>query len=1358
MFFYSTYPDLFFYYNESNPIRYVPKAFHDALHPNISDDPLASFFAVPFAVQMVMSAVCLFIYFGLINFYVQKFLSNAFQYFLIFMSSAFAPLFLNYSLNCTMFCLLAFFKSSNVEKWYILFQPLFAISSFPALIIVIVKGFADIRINSLPMTSSDPALASMWFAGTLLFTSVETIFYSVDEDDRMAQTIICVFLTLLSLAMTFYSFHRAFFFSQLSKMICSSISLNCLTSSFIMIIQIRKSDSNLPYAIIALDFIGILISIGYHFYIGTKINLSVLEEEFKFNEISQRDIYRIYSYCSKANRDLFVNLDHMKFIKTEYDDADLVLLSARYIHMRSDYNPSAVFEYCVYYLKFTYHKFFNSLMYSIIIDMAASLLKRNEKHNFIRQQLLDEMVDSCINSHLQFWRAVIQESIVDIAESGSRLYYKVKNTQKFFKQLKVDVKRTDHLGVRYVDFLMNVTADLVPLSELTFEASRPVPYDERFKMHNPRRDSISVEKFNWPFVEINDDNNAESQNDNLGKVQKIKLQRVKKLISEDRIELAEAVDKTELPYSTARKNILISTYSIIFLLYLAIFIAVVYIYWFLRAFEKRSSSLFEGQLSFAKASYSVISYITYDIYKEHNIFSERYETNETVYNTILSSAKELNKNSRIKKIIPQSSIDSFFVQIKNLAEMTFDNSSQLGLNSEFTSFVSLYTTIVSDTIAGFKKTVREIDDADDFIRETYRIIHIASTVVFVIGLVCVIVTIFYTYQSMNYLFWQTLMIDKAEVAEVFHTFMHVKSVDRRKSSRSLIQSSVKKNAKTGFYFVAYRIICFVKIPIMFVIMYFVMMAFSMILKECVEYKSNCAKAVINSGILSSLYSTSMYQFILITENNTKSYQYIPWIRMAYKSFYTAFSSFNTTKYTDNNPFDPFLPNDTNETAFDLDIKPIHQLPLYPLPNATTNSRFELVTSQIIMMYLDLSTSFNKTGFAAMKIEYLFHFAVTIRYWAIQSQENYENKTQLMTTVFDIVYVVYLIAICYCLYFGITGIIDLKEMCQLFIRIITLLPSSTPFFEKGEYPEIKFYSKKPESNTQMIIDTLPIAFIITDKRDRVIQVNKQASYFFGNNLMARHIDDLEPPPMRFYIRDSYLVSEFPYHPFDHQFKGNMYHIFHDKSKIKLQEAEIEMIENQLMDFRKALLPPVILSSKRIKTQNILLISKYAIVEVAFPDTMLKEDFISVRTMVQNSISTLSTLFIADLSRQSFFIIFGSFNVHYHQRQFIRDAVKIGHMILEQFTQYESVSGSKLSISNGEKCICRIVDNETIHLSLFPFVLNKSSVLLKYAGPNQAIIETMLIKSIRRTEEISGIPGIASVSGYEVDYIILDALPV
>ena len=1319
--------------HNDNNFNVIPKGLRKAFHPNIADNPGNIFLTAPFYIQLVIAVFCFLAYIGMIKFSYHRYLGSVFNLFFQYFCSGFSFLFTLFSLTNTLYSLIMFIYSTHTNRGLFLINPILTLFSFPALVICLYCMYADIRVTGLPFINISPYKTQIWFFLTCAYAILETLFFALDNNDESSNYWMCIVLVVISLIMTVMTFYRPMFLNIITKVMSSLVSFVLLITSFFSFVQCFSDNIYLPTISFAVSMLSTLFSILYHVIIYIKLNKKIKSQE-KIEIKEKKDFILYYSYCSKSNipklatKELFDT-----FEEKNASNFTIQLIILRFLNNVN--NLSAVFEKSVNILKILAGNFFNSIQLIGLIEQTSDIVGNSSQATNIRQQQLDSILEQCLSSQLEFWRAVLLDNPKRISECAIFLYRDVKNAQVFFKQLGVDQNSTDQYGIKYVDFLMNVSVDLVELEHVDVDASRPVPYNQRFAMHQPRRDTkpltppeIVQPKF-APFA-LKSDANLEAFPSLLSEPSNKKA-----LISEDRIDLCKSSKKKRLPGENLRIFLFLLFYILMALVSFIFFILVIVNF----------ASYINNALNIDHANADVSSLFNCSIslmnYKSSPFYAHTIPVmQEEVEKCLNFSYDELHYNENIKIYLNYTVYEYVLSNLTKIYEIDAQAEENLIVNPYFYNLGSDLTLLAYDFLSILSNVVNSVSYSSFNFSELVKKLYISSSAIFVILLPFFLATFVSLYLSLKKLFWQPLLIDKAEASNVFQAYQHIASPEKRKSHIRSNQFN-RHRTKPRFAFPLYKW-TMGSIIFYFFLQYIVCLFFLLIFDSEVNSLTNLSFSLGNCSTVMTHITTNIFRFtpLQYTDDALRFYNWFLSTLNVLRYTVTDFEILNIFQGYDN--FTYSVP------IVDQNLSLLDDLSIFPINNDTMNQDFHhsIMSAYMVMSEALLIDSKSENTVTRLK-DMLYYVQVSNRFFSVVFSLYHDHRNIYLFLAIFVIFL-YVILEGFILYLAIMKQMEIRQMINLIIRTMVLLPDRTPLVEPGK-TEIHLIDKMPKSPTMKMINSIPIGIIITDKNGNITFANKTAEDFFGSNIKNHKIGDIQYPQMRYFSMTEHTMSQFPKHPFDTEMPNGNYYVYNDTTELNINRLEHTKLQNELKEMRRHRLPSSVTVTRKGQKQNILMMENFAMVEAGLPDEFKEDQFEKLKSILAKKVEPIPTVFLSEFYRDSIVIVFSSFNVQSHKRQFLRDALRCAQFINE-YSQHKA----KVTVTTGYKCICNITDHELARVSFYAPSMTKAAMMLRFGIYGDIIVEYSLIKTISGIETFSSKVGTGPICNKDVDFCIIN----
>ncbi|OHT06827.1 hypothetical protein TRFO_25073 [Tritrichomonas foetus] len=1324
---YGTFID--FTHNE-NKFNQVANGLAIVFHPLIDKTPGSVFLTPPFYIQIVIAIISFVAYIGMIKFHLRSYLGSGFNLFFQYLCYGLSFPFCLFSVTNFLYSVIFFSRSNRDSRTLFLINPILAVFSFPAIMICLYCVHSDVRISSLPFVNINPRKSELWFFLCCSFALLQTMFIALDLKDTTSNYWMCIVLILIALKITNMTYRHPIYLPIFTKIMTSAVSTILFNLSFFSFVQCFSSNIYLPTIAFSLSFAGLLFSILFHLLKHMKINKFLKSvEKVEFHDFNE--YYMHYVYCSQENIPKLATKELFDYFEEKYPtEFRIQIIILRYLSHVNNY--SVVFEKSVSLLKILAGDFFISIQLTGLIEQTSDIVGNTTTAANIRQQQLDSILEQSISSQLEFWRAVLLENPTRISECAVWLYQDVKNAKVFFKQLGVDEKSTDQYGIKYVDFLMNVAVDLVLLEHVDVDATRPVPYNQRFAMHQPRRDSKTTPlekpqpKF-APFA-LKTEAKLESFPSLMQESQR------KSLISEDRIELCKCAKKKRLQGENLRVVAFLLYYSLLAILSLVLFILIVIKY---AGYSKDASIMkYIHQDMYHLFNCSVVLLK----YKSSPYFNYNFPVDRPFVETCLKKSNEsIFSNSNLAELMDQS----LFVNVINNLFRLFDYESSdpedLVTNNIFYNLANQLTHAAYQYLSTLDAMMAQLSYSTDSFRIIIKKLYVISAIIFAILLPFFIGAFISLVSALSKLFWQPLLIPKTEAANVFQAYQHISSPERRKSHIRSEQFNRHK-AKPRVTFPKYKW-TLGSIAFYFVLQIFVCEMLLLIFEQEVNRFAGLSFSFGNCSTVMSHVTTNIYRFIPLAYN-TSSYRFYNWFTTTLAVLRLTVTDFQTSNQFPEYEFIEYEVPTVNQTLSQFD-----NLSMFPFANSTINQDFYHAIISTYMVMSETLIAVNASG-SITRMKDMIHYETTADAFFHSTFADYDDSMNVYHFLAIFVLVLFVVLEVAIMYVAIKKQKEIREMVNLIIRTMILLPDRTPLVEPGK-TDIKFFDKKPESPTMKMIQVLPVGIIITDKNNAIVHYNTKASEIFGNINKGVKINDLKSPPMQYFSTSEHSMSQFPTHPFDKKLPGNYYFVYNDISQLSLNKIEHYKLQTELKEMRRYRLPSSVTVTRKGQKQNVIMMDNFAMVEATFSSALDEDAYVKLKEGLEKKIDPIPTVFLSEFNRDSVVIVFSSFNVQSHQRQFLRDALKCAHIISEASKKYSS----KVSVINGTKCICKLTDHEQARVSFYAPSMTKAAMMLRFGIEGDIIVEWSIMKTMSGIDSATSKFDSGPICNKDVDFCLI-----
>ena len=1338
------------------------KRLRDAFHSDIADTPWRVYSSASFYIQLVIAVVCLVGYAGFWQVKRRTCFGKFFQFVFTYLCKCLGFPFLLLTVSTFVSHVLLLAMSSSDRKWSFLFAPCLAVFSLPMLVIGVVMALSDARISKLPFSATDTSAASKWLSLAYVWVFCESMLQVFDSQVKELKALVVLIMLALALWMAWLCFRRPFFLSPLSMCLSSAVSLVYCASSLLTFIQIFVLNNWVEVVEWILVVISFFFGLIFQIVRQRLVNKQIEDEDFDLRELKTRqEVMNAFTFCFEKNHAKMSSTEILQALEEKYpDDGNLLIVEMRYL-VEVDISV-ALLELSVYLMKWSLNNLYYSLQLCTIIERSIELFGGNNAMTLTQRQL-DQMMDKCVDEHVEFWRCVLLNHQDGIAESIIRLSKKTENARKLFRQLNVEKERErSNFWVKYVDFLMNITVELTLLKHVQVDSSKPVRYDQRFAMNRPRRDAKrEVEELGTPFQPFREIDEVrrpvapgKSAFPSMAGQRGVAQPQVTDVISRDRVELCEAAEKVHLHNSSARFAILASTGSIMTFVGFIIFLFVCVLFGMFMYDSAPVGEWYDGLFQLYNTTLTIVVGISGDLYDIPGAIMDKEQLRGIVDSTFLS----LRSMDAFMKRMNRNELDdveaSFYALIDFMDSVTHQT---LALAPQVLDAASVLTTITRTALLQTEDISNKIHFGAQQIHDWFPKLQIAAVVCFAVLVPLELYGLISSSSNLKWLFWQPLAIDKTEIADVFQVFLRLSTTERRKSRvdpEVYKDTKERRNKSRKFRFKLKYIGTFAAFMIQYLIIAFMML----IVDSEVERMSRYSLGLCNCSCVFAHYQSSIFRLFPTSANVTAGVQYTYWYYYTLTCFrqtvYRVLSGWADFEYGD---LDQNLDTSGVADPVNLTLTSFDDQPLYPIPDANANDGFMSTVRTAGSILFEVMISLNAfkgvyptTNLPATRVNVQIENGIQMAdfmlgYYDIFSDSMTARKVGVIAT-----FIVFICLETFLLVYRLIQLVGDNKLISLFVRLILLLPDRTPFVEPLS-TEIKLLEKMPESVTSKIMESFPVGLVILDRSNKCMKANKLARQYFGDDIIGKRAKDLSSEK---YLQKTRIpLSRFPRHPFD-KIEDPAYHsvdVHIDVTVLESNRRLYRSIQSEIRKLKKLRIPPSLASSTT--AQTIMIFDSYSVVEVCFSVGSVSEElFMTMKGHLSALIDPIPTVFLCEIARASIFIVFTSFNSPTHQRQFLRDAMRCAVMIDDLFVDHGIVDKAKVAVTQGNDCLVKSIDDEFARFSFCAVQLPKSFTLMKSIGFGETVVEWSILKSLGSNDTSPDDIHNARACGIDMDYCV------
>ena len=1321
-----------------------------------------------FYISSIIFLISLFVYITLIVFQIKKFIHSIFWKIMMVISEALTFAFLLHNIVLIPFQLVLFSRSNDLYKILLIIAPIYAILSLFANIILVIRSLADIRLNCLPFSATYPTIAFKQVMVMIVSISIEP-FFSL-SDGRSVFFKLTLYVLFISLSIYNLSenwkyppflnpFTQVWFFSA-----CLLLPLN-LTAAFIFSFFKNSGSANVFYIDIELpDYLPLIVMIIFnilcpiisianlHYKRKKAKSLILTHLDHTITELTKDEMLACYAYHTSATYGFLSSLNcyHDIIDHHKYSD-ELILLALRFLYSTKA-NGDQVFTLSEsLFSSSSSSNILIQLQYALLVELSNEQNINNKIETSIRLQRIEAMLDECIDAHILFWRSILFENPLSTSESAVNLYQKLINTEHYFQYMKINANSPPSYLRRY-QFYQNIL--VANTYDINIETSDNIfidpvsPSTTQEQLQNPKtiisgsassnslkllRDNFSIYR-SQPYINI-------SKNHSTGKLHKFKnlFDKSPPLVAHPFNRYDLAPERKSLFYNTNhfylkgqkfRIYFLGIIFLIGFILYISISIWWIFQYAILMDFPKITQSFLSLESSIFLSSFHVMrSFLNSDFHYDDYFLPFNITDNTSEINlTELLSYNYQNALSAVYDLgIDQSLLNSTYSNLNEASKLTFSSLFELIESEIIYNCTSSITKLGSLIINESFNTVGSILERSDIIHKSsqtlLKILVIFSACLFIIMIILEI----REYISVNNIFWQPIIIPKVSIKKIYDYFVVASKTTSKRKNKIKKARQVKEFANIQF---SSLILPIIKIFALFLIQ-FVLSCLTTILASNFsdKYITNL-RTSLNSGVSYIPFFVSIFQILPLSRETNIPFWLVDYMITNFQLVSRLIDMSDTSYLFGNGHL--IIPDH---------ILTIGNFSIYKLTNRTLVSNFLTslnIEHSFLMRTLKLLTEARGASYSSLQIFQWISFGQSFSRFHKMIDVKFRFNFTGLRLFFIFLHIIILILHIIILFFAIQSLKSKVSMVRLITRMLTLMPENSPFVDR-ETNQVRYLDHKTKEDLMPFLDLFPFSFITVDSKNQIIQMNSGAIDMFGN-IKGR----------KYFPKDSYVDSNgtshslsilftslknFPYHPFSNKFKGSNYYILQDISSMKKAKHTIGILNKELKELRRYLLTPSIAIISN-QDESIITFEKFAIVEISFQENVNYEDFLSFKNEMSTVSDKIPTAFVLDQMRNSFFVIFSSFNQQLMKRQHMRDALSYTKTAYSALKIIGIDQQSKICVSQGRKSFIKITDSSKRKtLELFSSVLIKNSYLLSFADYGEIIFDYEIIRS---SFDLSAVP--------------------
>ena len=1305
------------------------------------------FRVVPFYVQIVILLLSCVAYFSFHLHRKKKFqgviLYNFFLHFCLVFS---APL-LNYNSCVIISALVGLIVNGNMKYFICIVLGLLSV---PALMLGWVWGVVTLAIQTNPLTNSSVSKVLFSYLANLFVWVCLSIICFVEQTQTELLYFVLVLIFFAGLSTGLMVATNRVFISRVALIVNMAVPLIYAFSAFIAILQIGYETIHEP------TWAGILVGGFCVIIIGSIIHATIKKKKaekmirnFEISDLerlSTRDVNLMFVCdCLTASE----NLAHADVVKEVIDRhsacIETCVFALRYL-LQYGNETAFVFETAVTLLMRSSVSFLVSLELCSMIEVTSERVLMSETQATSKQKQLDFVISQCCDAQYEFWQAVLRSAPAKIIYCISKLNMCVRNAESFCRLMRIDEHRDDQYSTRYIDFVTNISCNIALLDVTVLES----------KAHEEKHDPILLARPSANKTGANQRRITASQSmvaparrrgsrDTIGKLQQNpqeghlegfpmlqSMSRPLNLCSPERVALCKAAAR----YRAPRQRCHFATSLIVFILSLIAAVTATALTMYLGSniftIDNLVTPLGRHEVVYYDLSFRVIEAAARKLFEADSV---THEQAVDLYNDLESANEEFSKSEWIIQQTNLSAFQSSFAKMCNYVDAQFNvtgNPPKETVENVMHSIVAITDVFGNYVVAKYTAT----EKYSDSIHEVTLYHMMVDGAVFALLLITVIAITIKRAQVLKKVSYQPLLIPKCEVARVYDRFSGMSSKKQLQMKSNNTSKDTEISMKLIFvlvlaiiihfiYLYAYdqlnRIMCNVR-----------QSAFNMLSAVPI---SEAALYLIGSVVLEKPQDSNMTDEILGM-------------------------IFAINRFVEIEPNNDPVPNldataSTLLSAEYISITSLLQdMAFYPLSNSTCTSslidRLHVASYTLTEAYWYLEENLTSPHLSLLEPIVM---APNIHPYLIENLVDdfgFKKETLLGITCFMIV--VYLAFEIILFAWGYSLLAEINQIIELLVRICTLLPNNSPFTETDDDGNIDFCRDIPPPIFENVIEVMPVGVVFADFDEKVTYQNRKMEEMFHDmELVGHSVKELpfqivgEDGETRFFMTQKYPNVRLPVDEFGRKFTVPSCYIIVDVTERKRLELQINFLSKELDSLYRFLIPPTI---SDLQQDRLMMFGQFAIVEISFSEGLPREDFEAMCKEISKISVEFSTLLYLSERRWSYYAVFGGFSAKGNGHQFVRESFTFVTKV------YPVVSGfSKISLTNGTRCLCKIDDSEHAHLALYSQTLMKSTALLRCCDYGEVVSEWSILKCIPKVDSYIRRSGMVIMCRTQTDFFIV-----
>lgn len=1256
--------------------------------------PSHVFYSIPFIISIIMTLCSISAYVGFTVYYNRKFFGVSFQIFFITYCHGCVPFFLIYSCYISFSSIVLYSESKSDQRLAYLIIPLLAVINLPSHVVCLIKSLVDSAIAPLPITPISLVSFFKWYFG-LIINGILVISLRQISDDSVFPLFSIIFVILYSISVIYMLINEPVTYLFKSRLFSLFIYFILFFNSIIAFIHYFIKENQ--YTFISFGFVvfvDVLSPFISYFCIKRKsqlvTNLIMSKRVIREDTFTLKEF--IEGFATRSSPKL-ADTYLIKSLMNKYqDNHGLFLIMLHYLLFYEE-SPEFIIAEATELVKITFDDFLLTYQLINLINCTYEHISSSQKSISIVQKRLDEVINNCRQAQADFWNVVANDYEEIIDSYASRLFHAICIANSFFVQLGVGNLMNEKILYEYHNFLLNIAIDYEPLKDITIdsEPSTSISFTDELVSH-PKKKSKSCRR-SMSNIRV-------SRSEDLDELRSS----AEFSIPKEKLRLYDRTKHYLPPKELLRWSLVILFFSCSIIIVISEVCDAIY----LLNLGLVAKPRFYRLVHFEYDYYNVIGM---SFFHHINLICPENSTLQVISNkTFLHSEiqgirhHEYLKSTIAYKYLNFTEFNNFLDLMGVFIDEKYDTLADLVESPtlyELSEYLLKNYNDIQRLFFNAKKYSKqhsyEISQCNIY---TLVVLSVCNTV-----LIIVLAVVIFSYLDIcKWLFALPLSLPKQTVALIYK-FFRIKN----KNVRFFDKASYKK--KFGIRLFIYSVLIMAFQYAFFEWCYSVIVGIDLISFEYLNSLSSLPFTTI-----SMYFSSQMY-------TGHKSYpiylQSIAEIFLKLSSDIPAHEYVHSKKLYPN-PYMPAAQNINHQLIFDKKDSSIINQIVYMLQEIGIHLLEIVEISYSNALTLDMINFRLMTELSIPTQSYVSE---------VESIVNWTYTNSIISVV--ILLIVFLFIECGLMILWIRAVLEMKNIFNLIIKLITLMPKDSPFVVNGHLD----FTARPKIDTESVLKIMPIGLVTFNKDGTVCYMNEYMStYFEGirhygvDNIDLSHMTLGDGTEKKFTVSPKQRINKFPKLPFEKNLPGSYFvHLF-DVSSTKMKQAQLEMIENETTSFKNQIFPPNMPKGKSNYEQTMFFLKWFALIEIELPEDISEATFFKISEKIDTMVEQLVTLFYIIHQRSSIFIVFSSFNVRSHQRQYLRDTLRCSQYLYDLILVNEETHDSKIAITQGSRGICRFVNSPIPYVILYMRETLFSGKVLRLANPGEMIVEYDLIKSV------------------------------